>query len=234
MATYVLVHGSAVGGWYWKRVVPLLRSVGHEVYTPTLTGLGERAHLRSSEIGLETHIQDIVGVIEYENLTNVILGGHSQNTFVALGVADRLVERIAHLIYFDGPVPANGSTILESGPEEWRAWILGQVAETERGKAFILPDVRNFGWIDEADADWFNSKVTPDPFKRWNESLILHNEAALAKIPRTYINAIGDAPGGEAPPEWAKGMNFRDLHASHLAMISAPQALANLLLEAAQ
>src|SRR5918997_4262365 len=101
MATYVLVHGGWHGGWCWKKVTPLLQAAEHEVYTPTLTGLGERSHLLSDAVDQETHITDVVNVLEYEDLQEVILVGHSYAGMVITGVADRLPERIGHLVYFD-------------------------------------------------------------------------------------------------------------------------------------
>src|SRR5580700_2534506 len=100
-ATYVLVHGGGHGGWCWQRVVPLLRAAGHEVYTPTLTGLGERSHLLRPDIDLDTHIADVVGVLRYEDLTDVILVGHSYGGMVITGVADRALARIGQLVYLD-------------------------------------------------------------------------------------------------------------------------------------
>jgi pimeloyl-ACP methyl ester carboxylesterase len=231
MATYVLVHGAGVGGWYWKRVVPLLRNAGHEVYTPTLTGLGERVHLLNAEIGIETHIQDIVGVIEYEDLTNVILVSHSRGATAAMGAADRVVDRVAHLVHIDGVLPTNGFSEIDVASDDRRTWLLERVVETERGKLLQLPDVRTLGLSDEADIQWFNSKVTPDPFKPWTDPLILRNEAAFAKLPRTYILCIGDQPPGQWRPPWTEGLNFYELRAGHLAMISAPQETVKLLLE---
>ena len=99
MATFVLVHGGIMGGWVWKRVVPFLRAAAHEVYTPTLTGMGERVHLAGPAIGLATHIQDIVNVLEYEELEHVILVGHSYAGQVITGVADRVPQRLAHLVF---------------------------------------------------------------------------------------------------------------------------------------
>ena len=108
MATFVLVQGSLHGGWCWKRVVPRLRSAGHDVFTPTLSGLGERVHLAHPGIDLDTHIQDVLGVLEYENLHDVVLVGHSYGTMVITGAADRLPGRIAHLVYLDGVMARDG------------------------------------------------------------------------------------------------------------------------------
>lgn len=99
--TYVLVHGGGHGGWCYQRLAALLRMQGHEVYTPTLTGLGERAHLLRPDIDLDTHIADVVGVLKYEDLKNVILVGHSYAGMVITGVADRAADRVGHIVYLD-------------------------------------------------------------------------------------------------------------------------------------
>ena len=114
MATFVLVHGSHHGGWCWKKVTPLLRAAGHEVLTPTLTGLGEHVHLASPEVGLSTHIQDVVNVLEFEDIRNVVLVRHSSGGRVTVGVADRLPERIAHLVYLDAALLAHSECGLDS------------------------------------------------------------------------------------------------------------------------
>ena len=113
MATMVLIHGSMHGGWCWQRVAPLLRAAGHDVYTPTLTGLGERVHLAHPDVDLDTHIRDVLGVLEFEDLHEVILVGHSYGTMVITGVADRVPERIAHLVYLDGTMAADGQAALD-------------------------------------------------------------------------------------------------------------------------
>jgi pimeloyl-ACP methyl ester carboxylesterase len=127
MATFVLVHGSLHGGWCWKRVVPRLRSAGHDVFTPTLSGLGERVHLVHPGIDLDTHIQDVLGVLEYEDLHDVVLVGHSYGTMVITGAADRLPGRIAHLVYLDGVMACDGKAALDFFPEgvraAWRALV---------------------------------------------------------------------------------------------------------------
>ena len=114
--TYVLVHPAWHGGWCWKKVTPLLRARGHDVYTPTLTGLGERSHLAHPEIGLETHIQDVVNVLKYEDLGRAILVGHSSSGAVITGVADRVPEQVAHLVYLDAFVPADGQAMMDTIP----------------------------------------------------------------------------------------------------------------------
>src|SRR5437867_3282753 len=123
MATFVLVHGASTGGWYWAPVRSLLRDAGHEVHTPTLTGLGERCHLLSRGIGLDTHIQDVVNALVYEDLRDVVLAGHSYSGMVVTGVADRVPERIAHLVYVDAFVPHHGESLLDLGGPGAREYI---------------------------------------------------------------------------------------------------------------
>src|SRR4051794_30531978 len=108
MATFVLVHGAIVGGWCWRWVAPRLRSAGHEVYAPTLTGLGERVHLASPDTDLETHIRDIDNVLRFEDLTDVVLVGWSYGGMIVAGAADRAPERIAQLVYLDADAPRDG------------------------------------------------------------------------------------------------------------------------------
>src|SRR5712692_8234402 len=113
MATFVLVHGAWLGGWCWQRVSPLLREAGSEVFAPTLTGLGERAHLLSLEIDLETHVRDVCGVLECENLKDVVLVGHSYGGMVITGVAERSAKRLSQLVYLDAFVPTDGQSLLD-------------------------------------------------------------------------------------------------------------------------
>src|SRR5512136_1662249 len=116
MANYVLVHGGWFGGWCWYKIVPLLQAAGHSVYTPTLSGVGEKAALLTPEIGLDTHIQDVVDLIETKNLQQVILVGHSYSGMVITGVADRVPDRIAHLVYRDAVVPRDGQSLVDTMP----------------------------------------------------------------------------------------------------------------------
>ena len=115
--TYVLVHGAWGGGWAWRDVADRLRARGHEAYRPTLTGLGERRHLATEDVGLDTHIEDVVNLLVFEQLHDVVLVGHSYGGMVISGVADRVPERIAYRIYIDAFVPEDGESLVgEDGP----------------------------------------------------------------------------------------------------------------------
>ena len=116
MATFVLVHGASGGGWIWKKLAPLLRAEGHVVYTPTLTGCGERAHLNRADVGLETHILDVVGTLAFEEVSGAVLVGHSYGGNVLTGVADRMPERLSHLVYLDTNVPGHGQALVDLMP----------------------------------------------------------------------------------------------------------------------
>jgi len=112
-STYVLVHGAWHGGWCWKKVAPALRAAGHVVYTPTLTGLGERAHLANPAIDLATHVADVVNLLEAEELDKVVLVGHSYGGMVVTGVADRAADRIGRLVYLDAANPKDGQSLVD-------------------------------------------------------------------------------------------------------------------------
>ena len=178
MATFVLVHGGWAGGWQWREVASLLRAAGHEVFTPTLTGLGERVHLASPDVGLDTHIQDILMVLEYEELRDVILVGYSYSGMVITGVAERAPERLAHLVYLDAYVPRDGESLLDMlGPDA--AAFIEQAAQAY-GDGWRIPH-------DPPDAP----RRTPHPLKTGQQPVSLTNPAAAA-LPRTFIYCTQD------------------------------------------
>ena len=144
MSTFVLVHPAWFGGWCWARLAPLLVANGHDVRTPTLTGLGERAHLARPEIGLETHVQDVVNVFEYEDLRDVILVGNSSAGVVITGVADRVPERIANVVYLDAFIPEDGQSMLDMIPPDRRTPMLALV-ESE-GEGWLVPRFAPTPW----------------------------------------------------------------------------------------
>lgn len=231
MATFVLVHGGWHGGWCWKYVAPLLRAAGHDVFTPTLTGLGERAHLVRLDIGLDTHVQDVIGVLTYEDLHDVVLVGHSLGGPVVEGVADRISERIAHLVYLDASVPRDGQADVDCYPAEFgvRQWAEGIQAA---GDHVIQPIIEEpvFGITNEADAQWVKSKLTPHPVKAFIDRLHLTNPEPHANA-RTFISCTQSDPAmssvGRARTE--PGWQLEELATGHDAMVTAPQELVNIL-----
>jgi pimeloyl-ACP methyl ester carboxylesterase len=238
MATFVLVHGSMHGGWCWKKVAPLLRAVGHEVYTPSLTGLGERVHLARPDIDLDTHIADIANLLAFEELTGVVLVGHSYAGSVITGVADRVPERIAHLVYLDAVVVSDGQAALDLWPPEGQATLRGRVEAEGEGWRLLPPaDLAFWGLTDVADAAWAGGKVVPQPFKTFTQPIRLAHPSALAG-PKTLI-ACTDTP----PERWRDaavarartepGWRYRELPTGHDAMVTMPRETADLLLEVA-
>jgi len=238
MATFVLVHGGWHGGWCWKRVTPHLQAAGHVVYAPTLTGLGERSHLASPEINLSTHIQDILNVLIYEELTDVVLVGHSYSGMVIAGVADRAPERVTRLVYLDAFVPEDGQSLQDILRPPYGEGVNLEALSVD-GWRLPYPFLeRPFGITSEADAQWVLDKITPQPVNTLLEPIHFINGGAPA-IPRTYIYLR--SPGGQPPDtefvwfaERARtqpGWTYHELVSGHDAMLIIPEAVAALLLE---
>jgi pimeloyl-ACP methyl ester carboxylesterase len=227
MSVYVLVHGGFMGGWVWRQVANYLRAAGHEVFTPTLTGLGERSHLANPEISLDTHIQDIVGVIECEELQQVILVGYSYGGAVVTGVAEKVPERLSRLVYLDAFAPKDGQSLFDiQGPEVAR---MQTNLANEKGDGWRIPLVVN------------PPRWQPHPLKTGTQPLEVKNPAA-ARIPRAYIHGTvrrKDSPLAAFMPALDRaaeeasnnGWWYRDISADHGVALSAPKELADLLLE---
>ena len=238
MANYVLVHGGWFGAWCWYKVIPLLQAAGHSVYTPTLTGVGERAAFSTPQIGLDTHIQDVVDLIETKDLQQVILVGHSYSGMVITGVADRVPDRIAHLVYLDAVVPRDGQSLVDTAPM-MGTYLRREANKSGDGWRVNPPRGGTFGITEEPDASLVRSKVTPQPLKTFLQPVHITHPDAVAAIPHTYIECtrrgviiwlmrrifMGGSPLSE--PGW----NRRKLASDHIAMILEPQAVADLLLE---
>ena len=231
----VLVHGAWHGGWGWKRLAPLLRRAGHDVYTPTLTGLGERSHLAGPAVDLETHIKDIVGVLEAEELENAMLLGHSYGGMVITGAADRVAQRIARLVYLDAFVPQNGKSAMDYVVPERAARFR---EEGERLGSLTPPPASLWGITRPEDADWLTRRETRQPYAAMRQPVRLQNEAALARIPKAYIYCSSPATGSfdqfaaklRDDPAW----RFFELATGHDAMVLVPGELARIVLELAR
>lgn len=230
MADFVLVHGMWHGGWCWKKVTPLLGAAGHEVHVVTLTGAGERAHLHYPDIDMTTHIQDVVGVLEYENLNKVILLGHSLAGFMVPAVAERVPERIAHIINLDGIIPVDGKPFKDMLPEYWDDFRQRGRANGDEMWAPPVPEW-TFG-VTGADLEWMRSRLTSYPLKTWEVPLSFTNPAARS-IPRTFIHCTeGYSPEEIVHAEKGcleSGWQYRQLATGHDAMITAPNELTELL-----
>lgn len=230
MATFVLVHGATAGGWYWNQVAPRLREGGHAVFTPTLTGLGERSHLASPEVGLDTHVRDIANVLEYEDLRDVILVGKSYAGMVTTGVASATPDRLAHLVYLEAVVPQHGQSFAD---------VLASVLGRERVDA-TLAQMRSAGdgWRVPLQNPT-DPRLTPHPLKTYLDPVVADDPRAAA-LPRTYIYCTQKEPGLAAAftahgAQVARqaGWRYHELPTAHEPEQTAPEALTALLLECA-
>ena len=238
MATFVLIHGGWLGGWCWRFVTPPLRAAGHAVYTPTCTGLGERVHLAHPDVDLETHIQDIVNVLMYEDLHAVILAGWSYGGRVIAGVADRLPERIAHLVYLDAGIPEDNlaggldDDALERVRTEGDGWRLPAPPEPR----FNNPTNRPGAYIEDATIrHWAVTKFTAQPVKTFTQALRLTNPRAGA-IPRTYSlwnvgKSAEERMHTRQRVEAELGWHYQELATGHLGAFTAPHLVTDGLLE---
>ncbi|MEX1009329.1 MAG: alpha/beta hydrolase [Acidimicrobiia bacterium] len=237
MATYVLVHGGAHGGWCYQRVARLLRSAGHEVYTPTMTGLGERSHLLSPGIGLDLHITDIAAVLHYEDLRDVILVGHSYGGMVITGAADRAAERVGRIVYLDAANPVNGQSLVDvAGPIIEATRPAGQVVDGVELVLLPSPEAgRFYGVTDPDDVAWMADRLTGHPWGCFEQPLRLTNEADLWAIPQYHIVCTSTLATRE--PELMEKARAAgrlwEIDTGHDLMITEPEAVADALLQVA-
>jgi pimeloyl-ACP methyl ester carboxylesterase len=233
MTTYVLVHGGGHGGWCYQPVARLLRSHGHEVYAPSLTGLGERAHLFRCDVDLDCHISDIVNLLHFEDLHNVVLVGHSYGGMVITGAADRAVDRVGHLVYLDAATPANGQSLVDIAPAMMAA-ARADSRIVDGVEMCLYPDDATLGYYGVFDPDrleWMKARLTPHPWKCFDQPLRLTNEAALTRIPQSHLCTtlfmrFRDVDGLRRK---ANGRLW-DLDTGHDMMISEPRWVADKLL----
>jgi pimeloyl-ACP methyl ester carboxylesterase len=236
VGTFVLVHGAFHGGWCWRRVADRLLSSGYRVYTPTQTGLGERAHLLDASVGLDTFIQDVVGLIEAEELEDVVLVGHSFGGISITGAADRLPEPLRHLVYLDAFIVEDGGTALDLLPRDVAAERMREAEEHSGGLAMRPFPASAFGVSDEEDAAWVNRRLTPHPLKTYTDRLVLNNPIGNGR-PCTYLVCTAPLyPPTESSRRWAaarEGWDVREIPSGHGAMIISPEKVVEILLKIA-
>ena len=241
MAHYLLVHGAWGGAWYWRDTLQTLIRAGHRAHAVTLTGVGERAHLLSPAIDLETHIADVLGALDTEELDDCILVVHSYGGMLGTAVADRRPGKLRHLVYVDAVLPAPGES-WSSGhaPDTRAARIAG--AEANAQYAFPAPDPAAFGLTGPA-ADWVRRRQTPHPGHTYTQPLPF-DPTRVAAVPRTFINCtqpalptIDTSRARLADPTfwggaWQGGGGVRvvDMATGHDPMLSEPEAFHRLLL----
>jgi pimeloyl-ACP methyl ester carboxylesterase len=236
--TFVLVPGTWHGGWAWTPVAQHLKAMGHRAFAVTTTGLGERAHLISPDVGLDTHVADVAGVIEAEELSNVILVGHSFGGITITGVADRLRDRIGHLVYFDAFIPtrARPAWVMRQANGAWPDWW-----EKRRAK-----------FIDGYKMDFFaeypiemicppefpevqallKRRLTLHPAKQWTDPVSFAN-GGWEGLPRSYVSCVGQSLRASSAAMWGPakepGWTWRDLNAPRAAMLTHTDDTATLL-----
>lgn len=232
-ATFLLVHGAWHGAWCWKKLTPLLEAAGHRVVTCTQTGLAERSHLLSKHITLDVFIQDVVNLIRWEGLTNLILVGHSFGGNAISGAADQVPEAIRHLVYLDALVLKNGqspfSVVLKDVADHRRKLAI----DSSAGLSIPVPDASAFGVNDPGDQSWLHSKLTPHPLSVYEDTLKLSAEPGNG-LPATYIAVTPHYQPTASSREYAKtrpDWNYIEMEAGHDAMVTSPKALAKILLE---
>ena len=238
--TFVLVHGAWHGGWCWRRVADVLMARGNRVFTPTLTGVGDRAHLFSKDISLQTHVEDILAVVETEELSDFVLVGHSYGGFVISGVADALRDRVSHYVYLDASVPPDMSpgasfSWADFNPPEAREARLKLVREQGNGVALPAPPPSAFAVTKASDVAWLQRRLRPMPVGTYIGTFTFASSGSNG-LKRTYI--------ASSKPPYALLVSTRDrirddntwsfttIEAGHDSMVTAPDELASLLMVA--
>jgi pimeloyl-ACP methyl ester carboxylesterase len=232
-STFVLVHGAWHGGWCWRRVAERLTAAGHRVFCPTLTGLGERAHLLSREVTLTTHIADVAGLLEAEELQDVVLVGHSYGGIVITGVAARAKSHLRQLVYLDSAIVEDGGSWAGSAPPEIAAERRKLARQSSDGLSLPVPEAGVFGLLEPKDIEWVQRRLTPQPFAPYDQKMHWGGPVGNG-LPKIYVDCTEPAYPGLAAakdryrgrPDWP----FVELKTGHDAMVSAPEATANILL----
>lgn len=230
MASIVLAHGAWSAAWAWKKMRPLFRAAGHDFFSPSYTGLGERAHLANPEIDLSTHIQDVLAVLEFENLTDVTLLGHSYGGMVATGVADKARARIARVVYIDAFAPNDGQSLFDLvGPKAEANMRAGAVKDGDGWRIPISPMPSD---TSPEDVAWASPRRRPQPIRTFEQRLKL--ESKEPPPPRHYIYATRNGPGDvfrqfSTRTKSEAGWKSYELDCSHNPHITCPDALMALL-----
>jgi len=240
IASFVIVHGGWGGGWEWTEVARSLRERGHDVFTPTLTGMGERAHLGHPEVGLSTHVEDVVAVLELEDLHKVVLCGHSYGGMPVTGAADRVIDRIGFVIYIDALVPRHGQSAFDLLPELFRQ--RAQASADAQGDGWRVPIPASLlppaGWITDEERARYVARLRDQPLATFAEPL--HITGAIDSVGRAFVRCTGDELGhdlGGDPIEPAaararrEGWLYRELVAPHDPQLTDPVGTATALHE---
>lgn len=244
MANFVLVHGAWHGGWCWRRVVQALATAGHRTYAVTLTGVGERAHLLSPAITLETHITDVINAIQMEEMNQVVLVVHSYAGMIGTALADRLSQRLHHLVYVDAVVPKPGESWGSTHASATRE-IRMAAAQASPDFSFPPPDPSVYGLL-AGDYEWVKRRQTPHPGHTY-DAVLNFDPQRVAAVPRTFVSCtqpalatldairprLADSKFWDGAWQGGGGARVLELKTGHDPMISAPADLTRILLECA-
>lgn len=229
--TYVLIHGAFHGGWCWREVAAELRRRGHLVFTPTLTGTGERAHLLSKDVTLDLWVQDIANVLRFERLNDVVLVGHSFGGLTVCGVADRLKAQLQHLVFLDALLLEPGQSAFDARPAADAARATQLAQSTSNGLSVPPPPLAAFGLKDERLVADVTPLLTPHPLSAYTSKLNLQGPLGNG-VPSTYI-VCNDPVFAPLEPSRSlarrMGCTFRDIPTNHEAMLTMPRELATML-----
>ena len=231
--TFVLVHGGWRGGWCWRRVADLLEKKGHKVFAPTMTGLGERSHLLDAKINLATHVTDIVNVVKWEGLSDIVLVGHSYGGLIISGVAEQMREAIGSIVFLDAFVPESGDNVADKASQPVREAIATLV---QKGDSAMKPVPAAVFRVNEKDRAWVDGKCTPHPIATLTEKITVtgaHERVAM----KAYIRAKGypsiPFDGTQAKVAANPAWRVYELPCGHDAMVDMPDRLTEILLEVA-
>lgn len=232
MTTFVLVHGAWSGAHTFRKVRPLLQAAGHQVFTPCLTGLGERSHLTSPQVDLSTHVQDVVNAALYEDLSDVVLLGYSYGGMVVTGALAHVADRVAHLVYLDAFVPADGQCLADLAGVQRSEGTIGLGADW-----LVAPPPRQMD--DPEEQKWSAARRTPHPIACFTEAVRLPQPLEEFPFSRTYVKATGEprpaagdafwtaADHAQSSPAW----RYREIATNHMIPSNRPEELAGVLLE---
>lgn len=233
MTTFVLVAGSYHGGWCWSEVAALLRAGGHDVHAPTLTGLGDRAHLHGPQVRLATHVEDLARLVHYEDLHDVVIVAHSYGGVPAGGVVDRMPERFSHAVYFDALIPRDGAATVDLLPAPFGAYFTDRAGAD--GRIPLAPDsVLRWGLDGHPLLSWVQERLTDQPTATFTDPLPMRAAVEEAGPLPVYVYATvkptvdlftGHAEHARTTPGWI----YREIDAPHDYMITHPEQTAGLL-----
>ena len=231
--TFVLVHGAWHGGWCWRRVADMLEAKGHKVFVPTLTGLGDKSHLLDAKTNLTTHITDVVNLIKWEDLKDIVLVGHSYAGYVISGVAEQVGANISSIVFLDAFLPDNGDSLAAGASQPVKDAL---AAAKGKGEIVLKPVPASVFRVNEKDRAWVDAKCTPQPIATMEEGVkVTGARDKIAK--KAYIRAKGypsvpfDAVQAKLKPNTA--WKSYEMTAGHDAMVDQPKELTDILIEVA-